>query len=87
MKEWHHGYLGMAMILIGFLLVLGGKFIVAALIIIILGLLIFLDDLWQEIEKLNNPDFRSPLHVFIYSLRWKWINNLSAWFDKLFGKE
>jgi heme/copper-type cytochrome/quinol oxidase subunit 2 len=87
MKEWHHAYLGMAMILIGFLLVLGSKFIVAALIIIILGFLIFLDDLWQEIEKLRNPEYRSPLHIFIYGLHWKWINDLSAWFDRLLGKK
>lgn len=55
------------------------------------GWLIYLDDFIQHTVQWKNPDYHSPLHVFVYRVlkinKIQWIKDFTNWIDKLFGKK
>ena len=77
-KEWHHGYLGIALMIIS--LSLKGW---AHWIVMLLGFFIFWDDVWYEIRGW------SILHTAYSHLYHKheWIRDINRWFDNLFGRK
>lgn len=82
LEEWHHGYLGDLMALVGVLL---GWFWVAAL-----GTALRIDDTYQHARQwaAQEPGYRSPLYV-LYSLtlyRLPSIRWLNSQLDKLIAR-
>ena len=86
MKGVHHFYLGILMMLAGFILT--WYHWVWSLIIFFLGGIICLDDYIQHSIQRTVPDYKSPLHqIFAFALwRFKIVRMITAFFDKLFGK-
>jgi hypothetical protein len=88
---FHHAYLGLVLLLIGFIAIISGvktkrrKRI--ATIILLLGFIIFFDDVWQHYKQFTDPSFRSPLHrlygATLYHITL--IRDLNAWMDKIFS--
>jgi hypothetical protein len=98
-KGIHHGYLGLALILIGFLLVFTSLPFIISLVCVILGILIFADDYWQHYKQKKNPKYQSPLHRFyVWLIRkmfeskyFSWLADFILWlnwlFDKMLGRD
>ena len=95
---FHHGYLGLVLMLIGFILVFTPLPFIVSLITMILGLVIFLDDYYQHYKQRTNPDYQSWLHkLYVWAIRkmlkskkFNWLGKLivkvNGWYDKLFGR-
>lgn len=79
LREFHHGYLGIA------LLVAGHR----SPLLLALGTILLADDALQHLaEALLKVPSPSPLHLlgsWCY-LRWAWYRKLNNFLDKLFGK-
>jgi len=92
-REWHHGYLGAFLILLGIPLLYIGiainspTLIVIAKTIIISGIIILIDDVHQHVKQsLGYPNYVSPLHRFFSKYLWKYekVKKITEWFDNLF---
>lgn len=85
---FHHFYIGLALILIGFLLLIFKRKRNLALVFVILGLYICGDDFYQHVMQLTDPAYRSPLNKLYRSTLGQigfvaWLNVL---IDKIFGR-
>src|SRR5258705_11633504 len=82
-KEFHHGYIGDALVLLSFLF--GG------ILLALVGLAFRLDDTYQHVRQawFNEPLFESPLHKFYAKFLWPLpiVQKLNAWLDSKFGKK
>lgn len=86
-KGWHHYYLGIILLILGFI-IMGCGWYRTGISIIISGLITIVDDAIQHFKQRKNPEYHSPLHKlygFIYSGS-KFIRWLNKQADKLFGK-
>ena len=75
LKEWHHGYLGLILFIIGCL--------INSLALVITGFALIVDDIIFHISGW------SPLHA-LYALiyhRSALVRAINAWFDRLFGRK
>ena len=81
-REFHHGYLGDALVLIGF-------FVVPLLAFI--GIVLRADDTYEHVRQawFGEPLFESPLHKLYGKYLWSlpFIQKLNAWLDSKFGKK
>jgi hypothetical protein len=90
---FHHFYLGIFMVVIGFIIMITGKKtrkrLLIASFIILIGSIIASDDLLQHIIQYFNPAYRSPLHRLFGATLWKWVwvQKLCHWADHLFGRK
>ena len=76
--EWHHGYLGGVLIVVG--LFMSGCWLVCFTLV---GALILLDDIVQHVF-----DVRTPVKMlFGYAYEWQWVKDVTRWFDGLFGRK
>jgi hypothetical protein len=88
-KGVHHGYLGLALMLAGFLgIVFSAVPLWICWTVNILGFLIYFDDARQHSIQRTRPEYRSPLNRFYGRTLYRipffcWIND--AW-DKILGK-
>lgn len=80
-KQWHHGYLGDIMFLVG--LYFGGW----GIWLQFSGLILRVDDTIQHYAQLTIPDFRSILHRLYVKYLWPIpiIQKINKWLDRLFG--
>lgn len=82
-REFHHGYLGDALVLISF--VFGGT------LLALVGVTLRADDTYEHVKQawLGEPLFESPLHKLYGKYLWpiKIVQKLNAWLDKKFGKK
>ena len=86
---FHHLYLGILFIIIGFIIMaIENISPIIGFVIIILGIIMVIDDAFQHlIQSCCDDEYHSPLHRYydwIYS-RSKIIRELNKWADKLFG--
>ena len=66
----HHGYLGLLLMLIGFILVFTKLPIWVSLIFIVLGLPIFGSDYYQHYRQKTEPDYQDRIHkIYVWALR------------------
>lgn len=80
-RQWHHGYLGILLILLSFL--------VGGLLMRSLGAILILDDaLEHTVQALTKTDWQSPLRRLygVFYRRWAWLRAMNAWLDRRFGK-
>lgn len=58
---------------------------------VVLGILTYVDDYYQHFRQWEEPEYHSPLHVFVYQTlkinKIQWIKDFTNWVDKLFGKK
>ncbi len=88
MKGFHHGYLGLLILYIGFVMIWFADHWFCPVLTGTAGLFIFIDDFYQHIKGRSHPDYKSPLHR-LYGLvycRVKWLRRLNAFVDSIFGK-
>ena len=85
---FHHAYLGLLLILIGFFM-LFGELIVFSLVTILLGLYLLLDDIYQHLRQRFDINYHSPLHMLYVNTiaRNKYVKILNKWVDKLMGRK
>ena len=85
-KGWHHFYLGIIILLVGFYLLFHTQPWVA-IVVALLGLYIACDDFYQHWRQNHQIDYHSPLHV-LYSRMKKpaFIVKLNEFIDKILGK-
>jgi hypothetical protein len=77
-REWHHGYLGIALCIIS--LFMSGW---AAFITGLIGGFIFSDDVVYEIKGWS---LLHTAYSYFYH-KHEWIRDVNRWFDNLFGKK
>ena len=91
MERWfagfHHFYLGIALAVVGFIL-MGASWYYVGLFTILTGLLVIIDDVWQHFKQRVDPDYHSPLHRLYEAIYSKfafirWLNKIA---DKLLGR-
>ena len=78
-REWHHGYLGLLLVLLGVWL--------HASWLTVLGAVVVLDDTVQHIvETTMHRPWRSPLHRLYAATLWRLplVQRLNRWLDGLF---
>ena len=88
-KGFHHGYIGLALLLTGFIMTVftqvnqGVNDVITSL-----GLVIFFDDYYQHRRQRVEPDYRSPLNQIYGKTLWKVpiIRKINTFFDKLLQK-
>jgi membrane-bound ClpP family serine protease len=85
MSGVHHAYLGLFLILVGFLFI--WIFLPLAYILTLIGFIIFIDDFIQHIKQKDNPQYTSFLHNLFGKYLWKYelIRKITNLFDKIFG--
>jgi len=86
-RGFHHGYLGLFILLTGFLAIWLDQHLAIGLLAI--GAILFLDDTVQHmIGVYYNSEYKSLLHKLYGKLlyRYKWVQILNKLFDKLFGR-
>lgn len=85
-KQWHHGYLGLLIILSGVLETKHHR--AAGLVLVVVGSLVLLDDLVQHtVQAITKTEWSSPLHRlygWVYS-KLPAIRTLNRWLDGLFS--
>ena len=88
LREWHHGYLGILMMLMGMV-----WWVLApspwALVLMAAGGLILSDDAYQHDRQSNgDPTYLSPLHRAFgwFYARLRWLRALTEWLDVRFGR-
>ena len=84
----HHFYLGIVILLLGFY----GLFYWnpnILLIVIIIGLIIIADDIYQHYRQLYDINYHSPLHKLYVNTfgKLKIIRIINQFFDKIFGRK
>jgi hypothetical protein len=91
MEGFHHAYLAFLLMLVGFVALIEGKKTEKrkkiATVIILVGLIIFCDDVYQHYRQYDDPTYLSPLHQLygatLYHI--KLIRDLNTWMDKIFS--
>ncbi len=86
-KGWHHLYLGILLLIIGFS-IMGFGWYRIGFATMIAGIICILDDTMQHFKQRNDSEYHSPLHRiygFIYA-RVGFIRWLNKQADKLFGR-
>lgn len=85
-KGFHHMYIGWVLLLPGFLLIWSHLWLSIGLLVISFWLMV--DDIYQHIRQLSEPDYHSPIHRFYGNYLWKvrWIRQLNQWMDQLLGR-
>jgi membrane-bound ClpP family serine protease len=85
MSGVHHAYLGLFLILVGFLFI--WIFLPLAYILTLIGFIIFIDDFIQHIKQKDNPQYTSFLHSLFSKYLWKYelVRKITNLFDKIFG--
>lgn len=83
----HHAYLGLVIMLVGFI----ALFFVPnwlAIPVTVIGLIIFIDDFIQHLVRKVDPDYTSPLHKFYvkYLYPIQIIRLITDILDDLFGR-
>jgi hypothetical protein len=80
----HHAYLGLFLMLLGFLCI---WVFYPLSILAIIGIFVFIDDFYQHLRQRKQPDYASPLHRLFVERLWKyaWVRTITSWFDKIFG--
>jgi len=80
LKQWHHGYLGIALCLIG---ILGSR-----TLFVVLGLILLIDDVVQHaVQYITRTEWASPLHraySWVYG-RVALVRRVNNWLDTLFS--
>src|SRR5438445_6245540 len=80
LKQWHHGYLGIALALIG---ALNSK-----TLFVVLGLILLVDDVVQHaVQYITQTEWHSPLHrlyAWVYA-RVALVRRVNNWLDTLFS--
>lgn len=78
-RQWHHGYLGILLILVSFWF--GGN-----LMRILGGIFILDDGLEHFIQWRTQTEWQSPLRRLygIFYRRWAWLRAVNAWLDQRF---
>ncbi len=87
-KGWHHLYLGIILLIVGFFLMGFGWYRIG-FSIMIAGIVCIVDDTMQHFKQRKDSEYHSPLHIaygFIYA-RLKFIRWLNKKVDWLFGKK
>jgi len=85
-KGWHHFYIGLVLLLVGFYCLFRTVEWVA-ISISLLGLYIALDDFYQHWRQNYEIDYRSPLHRLYVSMnKPDWLIWLNGLLDRVFGK-
>jgi type IV secretory pathway VirB3-like protein len=81
----HHAYLGLFLVLIGFLFI--WIYLPLAYVLTLIGFIIFIDDFIQHIKQKDNPQYTSFLHNLFGKYLWKYelIRKITNLFDKIFG--
>lgn len=82
-KGIHHLYFGVILMALGYFLSSEWSY---SLVIYLLGVWLFLDDLYQHRRQVKEPSYHSPIHRF-YGLFYhiKWIRKLNEWADRMLG--
>lgn len=77
-KQWHHGYLGIALCLIGGL---GHK----TLFLVLGGILVIDDVLEHSVQFVTKSEWHSPLRRLytIFYVRIGWVRAVNAWLDRV----
>ncbi len=81
-REFHHGYLGDALVLFSF--IFGG------ILLALIGFALRLDDTYEHVQQSigGKPTFESPLHKlygkYLYPI--PLVRKLQEWLDRKFGK-
>lgn len=84
-KGVHHAYLGLFLSILGFLFIWVTLWVAIPLLVV--GVWLFIDDACQHIVKRFKPEYQSPAHrLFGVFYKWKWIRDVTAWFDKRLGR-
>ena len=85
-KGIHHLYMGLIIILLGFILI--WKVLWIAILLLIIGIILMIDDSIQHIVQRWKPEYLSPLHKMYGKIyrKYKWVQKLNQFFDKLFGR-
>ncbi len=89
-RGFHHFYVGMILLLSGFLLVVFTElFVWIGIALVIIGNLICIDDLLQHFIQKFNPEYRSPLNRFYGKTLWKIpaVRRVNEWVDRLLGRK
>ena len=75
----HHGYYGLVLI--------GLSYYYSSYFLYVIGVVLFLDDLYQHWRQVKEPLYHSPIHVlygrYLYNI--PMIHKLNVYFDKLTG--
>lgn len=87
-KGVHHGWVGLAIMLVALQLTLNGVVWSVTAFIAAFGLTIFLDDLVQHSIQQRNPAYRSPINrlygATLWRLAWvRWVNDVV---DRICGR-
>ena len=85
-NETHHLYYGIVLMALGYFLSTCFSY---SLILYVIGVVLFVDDLYQHRRQVKQPGYNSPIHVLYVELLWRFdfIRSLNRWFDKLMGKK
>lgn len=80
-KEWHHGYLGDLLFIVGLWIFNGW------VPLLIMGLIFRMDDSYQHFRQLDKPEFHSILHRLYAKYLWPipFVQAITKWLDRLFG--
>jgi len=82
---WHHFYMGLAIVVIGFYC-LFHTYDWIAVIVTLLGLYIMSDDFYQHWRQNYDIGYHSPLHNFYAGIKKPgWLIWLNRQFDRMFG--
>ena len=81
--ETHHGYYGIALMVWSAGWLLPGIF---GAIVFLIGLYLFLDDVYQHHRQVEDPKYHSPVHVFIYDVLHLYDNPVFRWLNKMLDK-
>ena len=84
--ETHHGYYGIALMLLAWVL---SSYTTWSLWMYMAGVVLFLDDLYQHIRQGREPEYHSPIHQIYgkYIYKFKTVQKLNRFFDRLFRKK
>ena len=87
-KGFHHYFVGLILLLAGFLFVISEGSLVTACLLTSFGLWLCADDLYQHWRQRTEPDYRSPVHR-LYGLiyRFKIVQIVNRFVDRIFGKK
>lgn len=88
LKGFHHMYLGLLMVLAGFLVLIYKQDKIWSALLAGGGLWLVLDDWFQHWKQITEPAYRSFLHRMYGKLlyRFTWICKLNELADRIFGK-
>jgi branched-subunit amino acid ABC-type transport system permease component len=87
-KGIHHGWVGLALMLVAFQLTLNMVSWKITTPLAALGLTIFIDDFVQHIIQQRHPAYRSPINRLYGATLWRlaWVRWINERVDELFGR-